>query len=187
MSDLPQSSAVNFGSFTDSRDGRQYKTVKIGELWWFAENLNFSILEGSYVYDNLDENAKQYGRLYNWQAAKAACPPGWHLPSQSEILALLKNAGFSGIREKTFEDEKTAFINLARGNCRYFNVQYAGYFNQGSFKDKGYCVQYWSSKESFVNPSTCADILSISNFAESAHLIYDIKIHYNSVRCVRII
>lgn len=51
-----------------------------------------------YVYDyagkRVDEakatpNYRNYGVLYNWTAALAACPPGWHLPSDAEWTQLV--------------------------------------------------------------------------------------------------
>lgn len=76
----------------DSRDGKKYKTLKIGEQVWMAENLNYDA-EGGKCYDNNPENCEQYGRLYDWDVAKKACPSGWHLPSEKEWKTLVNFAG----------------------------------------------------------------------------------------------
>jgi uncharacterized protein (TIGR02145 family) len=101
------------GSFTDTRDGYDYRTIKIGNQEWMAEDLKYlpsvtgpgAISKTTpfyYVYDyeGTDVNAAKatsnyntYGVLYNWLAAQNACPSGWHLPTDADWQELTNYLG----------------------------------------------------------------------------------------------
>lgn len=76
----------------DSRDGKGYLFIQIGDLYWFKENLKYVSPE-SECYDSDEENCKKFGRLYSYLDSKTACPQGWHLPTVKEWKSLKKAVG----------------------------------------------------------------------------------------------
>lgn len=90
--------AQSVGTFSDSRDGQTYKTISFKEaltgktVTWLAQNLNYKV-EGSYAYDDHENNRNEFGLLYTWDAAKKACPSGWHLPTDREWAMLVDQFG----------------------------------------------------------------------------------------------
>jgi uncharacterized protein (TIGR02145 family) len=104
-------------TFIDFRDGKTYKTVKIGDQWWMAENLAYDTGSGCWAYGNYKSNLEIYGYLYNWSAAKKACPSGWHLPSDTEWTKLevyLQNNGYNYDGVETTGSDRTTHNRTAK-------------------------------------------------------------------------
>jgi len=164
------------GSFTDPRDGHTYSTVTIGTQTWMAENLaNLPEVNRSgtglfeekcrYVYGyegttveqaRKTPNYEKYGVLYNWIAARSACPDGWHLPTDPEWITLEKHLGMT--TEETLERDwrtsgdagtklksTTGWINGNGSDDFGFAALPGGCRGYGGFESQGYAGYFWTA------------------------------------------
>jgi len=134
------------GSFTDSRDGKKYGTVKIGTQTWLTENLSYDA-NNSKCYSNDQANCQKYGRLYNWETALNVCPKNWHLPSDAEWQTLVDFVG-ADIAGKKLK-ARNGWENNGNGTDIYgFSALPGGYGNSnGDFRGVGIRGYWWSSTE----------------------------------------
>ena len=191
--------SINNGYYTDSRDGKKYRTVTIGAQTWMAENLNYVTLN-SYCYDDKAANCTKYGRLYTWAAAmdsagtwstngkgcgynkicsstslvRGACPEGWHLPSESEWNTLFTAVGGSS----TAGTKLKSMSGWNSNGCGTDSFS----FSALPTDSEGNNAYFWSSTESDSYYALYVD-LYYSN--DGADLYRNGKSHRLSVRCLK--
>ena len=130
---------IEYGSLTDARDGQTYKTVKIGEQIWMAQNLNYAYLVPTDEEDSssicYEDNCALFGRHYLWSAAmdsagvftdnakgcgsrvfcspiypvRGICPEGWHLPDFQEFETMLF---FVGAKVENYANVGEMYVNV---------------------------------------------------------------------------
>jgi uncharacterized protein (TIGR02145 family) len=183
------------GTFKDSRDGKIYKTVKIGTQIWMAENLAWKTGNGCLGYDNNETNVTAYGYLYNWEMATKACPSGWHLPSEKEWETLTTYLGGDSIAHIELKETGTVHWKEADSsvnNKSGFTALPAGIFNNNSFKHKiefqymGNYGYWWSStiepgEGNYLN----ACFRTLGDYYKNEKLDYATKSRGSSVRCIK--
>lgn len=135
-------------SFTDTRDGQTYKTVKIGNQWWLAQNFNYETDEGSMCYLDVPKNCTQKGKLYTYEAAVASVPDGWRLPSDKDWQILEMYLGMpEHVAKQEGKRGKYQGYMLWKGGGSGFEALLSGYYNSrfGLFGHIEYETRFWSS------------------------------------------
>ena len=173
---------VAYGMYKDPRDGKKYKTVKIGGQTWMAENMNYG-LENSSCYEDKAENCKKNGRLYKWEAAKEVCPAGWHLPSKEEFRTLFESIGGQAKAGRHLKS-KMGWLDGGDGTdvVVFFALpagvrDYSGDFLYGNSE-----THFWSFTEKDDN---IAYVMILYYSHDFARLDYGHKEDWLSVRCVK--
>jgi len=151
-------SAIPCGTnLTDIRDGKVYSTVQIGAQCWMAANLNRgtqitslqvqfdNCVDEKYCFGNDAAKCSKYGGLYQWDelmrydntpAGQGICPPGWHIPTESEWTILLN----------FYQGESRAGEPLLDTLVAGFRAHTSGVFYQNStWSYVGFATLFWTS------------------------------------------
>jgi uncharacterized protein (TIGR02145 family) len=161
---------------TDINDieGNNYKTVKIGDQIWMAENLKTTkysngvqiavvtnevdwanTLSGAVCYfDNNSTYQNPHGMLYNAYVIDTVlnvCPTGWHLPSKDEFTILSDYLGGEFVAGSKMKSSTAIFkpFFVANGtNSSGFNGLPSGSrYIDGNFALKDSFGLFWSSTD----------------------------------------
>ena len=192
---------IEYGTMTDSRDGKTYKTVKVGSATWMAENLNYAGNEigVSTCFNDDDRFCELYGHFYSRSAAmnssscayksscdlgtghiQGICPDGWHIPTNKEAQDLVNLASGHALPLMSAKGWKTG---ITPGTDTY-GLSFVGagcYCSDDGFHSLGEYGRLWvyyaSSTQYYIV------IRGLENEAEVWD--YNDEECYNPVRCVK--
>lgn len=139
-----------YGTITDKRDGQKYRTTKIGNQVWMAENMKYKPKGSNMLYscyNDEERNCKIYGYLYGLDAALEACPEGFHLPTNEEweeLAEFLGGNSIAGAKLRAIGGWNTKqFPQTKDDKDKYgFSALPAGVYYYGS---KGVATYFWTS------------------------------------------
>ncbi|MCL2283424.1 MAG: hypothetical protein FWC26_08930 [Fibromonadales bacterium] len=197
-SSIPSSSSVALcGSetykpsiqFCDTRDKKLYKYVKINNVIWMAENLNYDVTNDAtdVCYDNNPNNCTIYGRLYSFTTATAnkfnpngkgiqgVCPSEWHIPSESEWKTLRTQNDITDLRSPYYWSSLDGYVSGTDNTG--FSALPGGELYNDKFSNLGEYGSWWSSGANiymYINYKSNSNIMSISENAQfSVRCIHD--------------
>lgn len=173
--------------FIKVKSTKRYKTVKIGETTWMAENLNYAT-RNSICYNNDEKMCNKFGLLYNWEDAKNACPEGWRLPSKDELNKLIDAS-----KNKLSENLKSSmeWIHNNGNNELGFNALPAGELTGENFNGLGTSTYFWSDSEANKFGEKWSYGLFLTDDVDpfiswkNASIKVSKQVDYHSIRCVK--
>ena len=178
----------------DLRDGQVYRTVKIGDQIWMAENLKYKA-EGSHCYDDVDSNCVKYGPLYDWATAKNVCPTDWRLPTKKEMETLLAAASGGSTAGKVLKSktgwpkDNDGFDGNGTDDYSFSALPGGRWEDGGPYSGVGISAYFWSltaySESSAYYMYLGYENYVLGNTSDKAKIDFNLKIHAFSVRCIK--
>ena len=194
--------AISYGEIIDDRDDQPYKTVKIGNQEWMAENLNFwperkkcDSLEFGYsvtwdramdsagVYSENGKGCGFYVKCTPVYPVRGLCPAGWHLPTSAEWDTLFYFVGDS----VGFADPSSIALrspHLWRVGSNSVGQDIFGFCALPSHKNR---ANFWTSEESSSREAENAFVSEHSvghNWKYADPYVLE-KVDYLAIRCVK--
>jgi uncharacterized protein (TIGR02145 family) len=171
----------------DKRDNQEYLIKNYQDITWMTENLRYDnteiLKQLTSIYMPADYFQK-YGRLYNWEFAKNACPSGWHLPSIEEWNKLIRLNGGSFSAGDNLKSNSDWLENGYGSNLSGFNALPGGYFENEVLNFTGTMGSWWTNSAEISSLyATSTYMLSSSSFVKYNE--ESSKLSHRSVRCVR--
>ncbi len=189
-------------------EGTVYHYVTIGTQIWMVENLKVThyrngdpipnvtdetewdtLTAGAYCnYGNNENNAKIFGRLYNWHAVndtRRLAPEGWHIATETEIRELIAYVGAEDVAGSRLKESGTAHWKSPNTNATNqfgFTALPGGTFTGLGFAHLGESGDLWSSTEF---PAEYAYYLCLSNSTGRAFVSFQDKTIGCAVRCIK--
>ena len=167
-------------NLVDTRDNKVYPTVQIGTQCWMSKNLDFGLaiantihqadncIAEKYCYNGTVSNCSQYGGLYQWDelmkfddipAGQGLCPPGWHVPTETDWATLINYYQGNGRAGRPLQDTIINGFKALRSGVFYLNSSW-------SFLD--FATILWSST-SLGQSKAISHGMNLYNFSVSLY------------------
>jgi uncharacterized protein (TIGR02145 family) len=177
--------------FTDPRDNQKYLVRTYDNNTWMVENLNFRTPGSRYYANDSSAYAPEFGRLYTYNQACDACPPGWRLPSSHDWDNLIKFCGSTDEKsaEAMIEPGKRLWAESRteiRTNARGFTIKPSGYLlleEEERFSEPRYAACFWANSD---NDNMVSAFLYAPHYSSHFVLRSDKnRLAFYSVRCLK--
>ena len=196
----------NCGSLlTDIRDGKEYPTILIGSQCWMAANLDYgqqinsstsqrdNCIVEKYCYNDNPSNCTASGGRYQWdevmtyqsvEASQGICPPGWHLPIETEWTTLFNNFINSGFAGNALKATGYSGFNAILVGFQGFNMMWKYGPNDPVLRS----TLYWSSTSRGPNKAWAHgmnQVVADIEYTPSVSFYPSLKINAFAVRCLK--